>query len=492
MATYQKLIDLLTLEGKVDTTNSRLASILAQLDDATADTVLSVLKTIVTKLDAVGGTVALDAATLAALESVTASVTGTVALDAPTLAALENITVTVANPTTGQATETTLAAVLSAVDGLEAGLSALNTGIGTDGTSAPPSGSGVRGWLRAIYEKLAGTGGNAQEVRVNNLPTNQQINGQVSITGTPTVQVGNFPANQAVSGSVNVTNIAELRQDSNLKNIHDRQADGTQRTRLLDANGVLFDQANRVPVTARFESVVSTVNSPQTPLLANGVFLGEWEDVRDFAGISGLVFTDVASATNGMEAQFSRDAATVIGSVTTTIPANVPSYFEIPPEARYFRVKYTNGLIPQGFLRTSVIYRLNPPGLPQLPLGGQTTDANVGGIVQSHQKARHSSGAWFPLNTDGINLRVSDTSAHGKLDRIGRALTDYEQRIEYYASGTETGKPKYLGKAPQGELTSASTWNVKYLTYVTVAGSLKADRIQVKEGISWDARTTSF
>lgn len=42
----------------------------------------------------VSGTVALDAATLAALEDITATVSGTVALDAATLAALENVTVT--------------------------------------------------------------------------------------------------------------------------------------------------------------------------------------------------------------------------------------------------------------------------------------------------------------------------------------------------------------------------------------------------------------
>ncbi len=50
-----------------------------------------------------------------------------VALDAGTLAALENITVTVANPSSGQATETTLAAVLAAVDGLEGGIAPLAT-----------------------------------------------------------------------------------------------------------------------------------------------------------------------------------------------------------------------------------------------------------------------------------------------------------------------------------------------------------------------------
>lgn len=42
----------------------------------------------------VDGTIALDAATLAALETITAVVSGTVALDAPSLAALETVSVT--------------------------------------------------------------------------------------------------------------------------------------------------------------------------------------------------------------------------------------------------------------------------------------------------------------------------------------------------------------------------------------------------------------
>lgn len=46
------------------------------------------------QVDASGSVIALDAATLAALEDINATVSGTVALDAATLAALENITVT--------------------------------------------------------------------------------------------------------------------------------------------------------------------------------------------------------------------------------------------------------------------------------------------------------------------------------------------------------------------------------------------------------------
>lgn len=56
--------------------DTTVAAVLAQLDDATTDTVLSVLKAISTELASKyeGGAIALDAATLAALEQITATV----------------------------------------------------------------------------------------------------------------------------------------------------------------------------------------------------------------------------------------------------------------------------------------------------------------------------------------------------------------------------------------------------------------------------------
>ena len=70
-----------------------------------------------------------------------------VALDTASLAALENVTVTVSNPSTGAATETTLAGLLAAVDGLE-GLLAHGAYAYAAGTAAGtvdvPAGARVR------------------------------------------------------------------------------------------------------------------------------------------------------------------------------------------------------------------------------------------------------------------------------------------------------------------------------------------------------------
>lgn len=66
--------------------------------EAKQDAILTALGNSLTELQQKlepGGEVALNAATLAALETINAVITGPVALDAPTLAALENITATI-------------------------------------------------------------------------------------------------------------------------------------------------------------------------------------------------------------------------------------------------------------------------------------------------------------------------------------------------------------------------------------------------------------
>jgi len=120
----------------------------------------------------VSGTVALDSATLAALETTTVSVnnfpatqavSGTVALDSATLTALESITV-------------------------QNGAGAAAVNIQDGGNSITVDGS----------------------VNVGNFPATQAVSGTVALDSTTlaaleTIQVGNFPATQAVSGTVTVT-----------------------------------------------------------------------------------------------------------------------------------------------------------------------------------------------------------------------------------------------------------------------------------------------
>lgn len=101
---------------------------------------------------AVSGTVALDAATLAALEQVTALVSGTVALDAPTLAALEQITVTAAALPlpTGAATAAKQDTIKAAVDAVAAAIATAEVARNSDDDA-------LRGLVATSAKQDAGT-----------------------------------------------------------------------------------------------------------------------------------------------------------------------------------------------------------------------------------------------------------------------------------------------------------------------------------------------
>lgn len=344
--------------------------------------------------------VALDAATLAALESVTAAVTGTVALDAPTLAALESITATVgnfpasypipaaqvsdlklvtvanptANPETGLAKETTLAGVSS--------------GVGTDGATPPAiPGTGVRGWLRSIYDRL-GT-----RLSVDTQLAQPLTDAQLRAAGVPVV--GPLTDAQLRAAALGVSGPL---------------TDAQLRASAVAVTGGLTDAQARE--TAHGERV-STLNDPSGPLAANATFTGQWEDSQGYSTILVAILTDQASAVNGAVIQFSEDPTLgALRSVATTIPANVGSHFSLGTEMRYFRIVYTNGATAQASLRAELLLRRTPPASIMQPLGAPTTDNNMATVVRSHLTGRMTSGAWKPLFVDDKGrIYVTDLEA---------------------------------------------------------------------------------
>jgi hypothetical protein len=302
----------------------------------------------------VSGTITLDEATLAALETITVMVSsGEIALDAATLAALENIVVS----GTVELGATTLAAL----------------------------------------ENITAT-----------------VSGTVALDSATLTALENITA--TISGTVTV--------DTNLEEV---LTDGTQLTR-LKANGSVVDTENPLPIAGTFTdesgvpyseanplpvdvqnltveelnvafppSVVSTVNTTSTPLGADEVFTGEWEDVTQYSGITATLITDQASAVNGAKVQFSSDGIDIISEQAATVPPNIPLSFTFPPAAKYFRVIYTNGPIAQTVLEAQILYSYITPSENLMPIGSQTTDLYTATTTLSHLKVRTSTGEWVPL-----------------------------------------------------------------------------------------------
>lgn len=119
-----------------------------------------------------------------------------------------------------------------------------------------------------------------------------------------------------------------------------------------DATGNLF-------VSTGSGNTISTVNSTQVALGANGVFTGTSEEITKYAEIRVSVFSDQASATNGLQMQQSVDNVNWDNVDTYTIPAATGKTFGTGSAARYFRLIYTNGATPQTTFRVQVTYHNN-------------------------------------------------------------------------------------------------------------------------------------
>lgn len=266
-----------------------------------------------------------------------------------------------------------------------------------------------------------------------------------------------------------------------------RQA-GDVDVHLVDENGVVFSEAHPLPVnvgdltvqqlTVSFpDSVISTANTTTTALGANQTFTGGWEEITKFAGISAIVFTDQPSALNGAVVQFSHDGSTAARSVAATIPANTGLTFMFGPEARYFRVLYTNGPTAQTVLHSQVILHYQTPSPPQLPLAATTTDLTLAESVMSHVKGRQTNGVYIPLRADATGrLDVTD-------EQVLAALQDL------------AGHEIPLSNVDPGNLHSAAfaaneTWTGAWTAYGPIPGMITLvlmDSQPTSVDIEWSA-----
>lgn len=323
----------------------------------------------------VAGTVTLDAVTLAALETIFAVVSGEVSLDAATLAALETISI-------------------SGLVTIQGDVAVVNF------PAEYPLPVGQVTALTPQGDALTDAELRATPVETHAILRGVQPDSDVAVRdGEPEEAAKGLVVRQA--GVVHV----HLHDENDAP--YDEENPLPVRSHLTDVNGDPFDDTNRLPVelgtteiNATFASIISTLNTTQTPLDANEVFIGEWEEVVDFAAITFAVRTDAGSAMDGAKAQFSVDGITVTTEGVSTIgPSGGAAYFTTPPQARYFRIHYTNGPVAQTTLDAEVTFRFNAPGVTQAPIAAPSDDRTVATAGKSFLHGRHSSGFWAALKT---------------------------------------------------------------------------------------------
>lgn len=326
------------------------------------------------------------------------SVQGTISLDAASLSALE----TVALDDTQHATlakETTLQQIRNLLD---------------DETSDTVL-SVLKDILVELYAKtepgaiqsIDGT------VQVTNWPNTQTVAGTVAISNYPSVQpVSDNGGSLTVDGTINIGNYPLTQQVSGTVDLGTTTLNALESvtSRIVDEVGTPFSSSNPLPVdvggslqidnlTVNFEYFISTANSTSTPLGANASFVGQWEEVVNYAAITATYYTDQMSAINGAKIQFSNDGVGILYEEAGTVAGGVQGYASIAPKGRFFRVHYTNGPVAQSFIRNEIAFRFNSPTLAQTAIAAPVTDMSIASQTKAAIVARDASGVWYPVKT---------------------------------------------------------------------------------------------
>lgn len=201
------------------------------------------------------------------------------------------------------------------------------------------------------------------------------------------------------------------------------------------------------PVTAG--GVVSTANSSSTPLGAAGVFTGTFEDVLAVGHITIQVRANVASATDGLSIQWSADGVTAHDTDVFTVPANTGKVYTFGPQARYFRIVYTNG----GTLQTSFSLHVIKKTFSQKPSSHRLQDMisndDDAELTKGIVAARKDDGTFTNIGaTNDSRLKVSAYVEENTLADLGQMFTTASAIINIGASGVEA--PLLLIRNPSG------------------------------------------
>ena len=138
----------------------------------------------------------------------------------------------------------------------------------------------------------------------------------------------------------------------------DDYGNGSHNSQLIDASGNVINE--EYPLYVRSVSELSVGNSTATPLpgvasAPNHIFTGSIVDILHVAVIGISVYSDVASAVDGLSIQFSTDGTNWDNSDDYTIAASTGETYSVQPVARYMQVIYTNGAAAQSEFRLQTI-----------------------------------------------------------------------------------------------------------------------------------------
>lgn len=162
------------------------------------------------------------------------------------------------------------------------------------------------------------------------------------------------------------------------------------------------------PLPVSIGNKVSTDNSTTTVLGAGETFTGEGEDISSYAAMTVMLFSDQASADDGLSVEFSTDNENWDEKETYTTSANEAFTLQPMGEGNYFRIVYTNGDIAQTEFRFSVICKVIPSVGEVMHLDNMLSNSGDAQLVRAVLAALKPDGNYTNINaTNGGNLKFS-------------------------------------------------------------------------------------
>lgn len=201
----------------------------------------------------------------------------------------------------------------------------------------------------------------------------------------------------------------------------------------------------------RLEGKVDSGNSTTTPLGISGNFPGAWVNILDYGIIFVNVYSDKASATNGLVIQQSSDGVNVDHTDEYTVPAATGKNYAINPHAKYARVVYTNGLTAQTEFRLQTILKGNSKPTSHKvnnDITGEDDSELVSAAIKisgGDPSVLKPASVQYPLPTDGDSIYVKDIDVDNS-DNGGftGSVTDYFDSLITVNTDSSATNPKII------------------------------------------------
>ncbi len=208
---------------------------------------------------------------------------------------------------------------------------------------------------------------------------------------------------------------------------------------------ITTDSAGRLRVNVG-PSLVDTGNSSTTTLAGNAVFTGTALDVTEYASITVTTYSNVASATDGLQLQFSPDGTNWDFTLTATAAAATATTIKSGILARYMRVIYTNGGSAQGSFRLQTIVKASALSVIAKPISDNLASIDIGQVTKAVLAGRIDGGNSY-RNVDVANAAPT-ASVYGLIVRVAGTVNTLAAGGTQQILGTvQTTTPTRLGTA---------------------------------------------